>query len=79
MKIRVTIKDPDGVTEAIREFVEQEKEKIKHPLLDDNPDELDEQLTNAVNKKMRVFFEYLEYLTVEVDLDNNTIQVIKPD
>lgn len=79
MKIRVTMKDPDGVTEAIREFVHEEKQKIKHPLLDDDPDTLDEQLTEKVNEKMRVFFEYLEYLTVEVDLANNTIQVIKPD
>ncbi len=66
MKIRITMKDPDGVYDGVYEachdgagISEDGREEIKTTL--------------------RTWFEYEEYLTVEVDTETNTIRVLEVD
>ena len=72
MKIQVTLKDPDVLYDAIEES------------LDDNkPDNLDDEEWSLVKEKRQgelsnfasKWFEYGEYLTVELDTEANTCVV----
>ena len=68
MKFTVTMKDPDGVFACITEAVTEEVEKIKG-LSEDEREALIEQRTDEVKDTMKKWFEYSEYLRVEIDTD----------
>jgi hypothetical protein len=74
MKFDVTMKDPDTLHDAIREAVEKQ---IKEAGITDE-DEI-EVLADARHKKISelcsTWFQYGEYLTVEIDTDAKTCVV----
>lgn len=67
MKFRITLKDPDGVTHSMATALEFYEECDKDVAFDE--------LNTAVEK----WFEYGEYLTVEIDTILGTIHVCTKD
>ena len=59
MKIRITMKDPDGVYDSVSDVVQTNSER------------------EMVDMVLKQWFEYSEYLTVEVDTETNTIRVLE--
>ena len=76
MKIRITMKDPDCLDDAIADQVKRELDKVEGV----DPEER-EQLVEArcerIREKLRKWFEYGEYLTVECDTEADTAIVIQ--
>ena len=73
-KIKIVIKDPDGVSEAIREMAEA---SIPESITDvDEQADLIEKRSEKISDAMKAFVEYDEYVTVEIDLDEQTARVI---
>lgn len=74
MKFQITLKDPDGVYEGIREAA-----RASLPL-GLEPDELEE-LIDGRHKKLSAFsrpwIKYGEYVTIEFDTESNTAVVVK--
>lgn len=76
MKFRVCLKDPDGVSDALREAAINSLGKInglsegEHALLMEGREEF---LQNFIKR----WVEYNEYLTVEFDTDTSTAKVIE--
>ena len=75
MKIRITLKDPDGVYDSIKEATSESllenkfiDEKEREAAYDLRKDRLD----NMCSK----FIEYGEYVTIEIDTDDGTAIVI---
>ena len=62
MKINVTFKNPDALDYAIEDFKES------------HPDVADKE--SAIRKLARKYFEYGEYVTIQVDLDKGTATVL---
>lgn len=75
MKIKVTIKDPDVLGEAIEEAVEREVKAMNLP--DDEAELIIEARMDKVSKAMNKWWEYSEYLTVEFDMDAMTANVVQ--
>jgi len=75
MKVRVTLKDPDGfsysVDKAVRQFVQ-----VHEALDEDEMDVVIERRTEKVWKSLGKFVEYQEYITVEFDTDAGTAVVV---
>jgi predicted RNA-binding protein (virulence factor B family) len=66
------MKDTDTLYEAEREFA---KEDIKH-LSEDEQELLLERRVEKLGAITNMWFEYGEYLTVEIDVDNKSIRVM---
>jgi hypothetical protein len=76
MKFTVTMKDPDTLHDAIVEAVKEEVDRI--PALDDDEKEdVTESRTVKVVAICNKWFDYGEYLSVEIDTDAETC-VVKP-
>ncbi len=75
MKFRVTMKDPDTLSDAISDAVTDELKKIEGLDADDR-EALFEERHNAVREVASKWFEYGEYVTIEIDTDDNTATVI---
>ena len=60
MKIRITLKDPDGVWDSLVDA------GINPNGLDDNPE---------IGGPIRKYVEFMEYVTIEIDTDTNTASV----
>lgn len=74
MKISVTMKDPDTLQDAIADAVKADVEKLKlAPAEAKAVAELREQSAAAVASK---WFEFGEYLTVEIDTEAETCVVV---
>lgn len=77
MKIKLTLKDPDGVHESVGEIVEGIVNQIMSGaaggLLD--RDALAEQTREGIMKTLAPWVEYGEYITVEVDTEAKTAVV----
>lgn len=76
MKIRVTMKDPDGVYECVEESL---KASLPGEFSKSEKDALLEVRRDEVNAVLRKWFRFGEYLDVEVDTDAKTIRVIEDD
>lgn len=77
MKFRVTMKDPDTLYEAIGESVKGQIEE-QHASLDaDEKESLRETRTAKIRELCSKWFEYGEYLTVEIDTDAGTCSVVE--
>lgn len=75
MKFRVTMKDPDTLHDAINDAVRAEVAKLE--LTDaDEVEAVAENRREKVGKLCDKWFEYGEYLTVEVDTDAQTCVVV---
>ena len=71
MKLRITLKDPDGIWEAIDDFV-----KANRPtgLSDEEWEDIKEERSSALRHSK--FIEYGDYVTVEIDTVAQTAIVI---
>ncbi len=76
MKFRITMKDPDGVQDALREATEESLKDMKG-LSRDEAASLYEARHESITESLRPWFEYSEYLTVEIDTEANTCVIIK--
>lgn len=74
MKIRVTMKDPDSLYDAVRDAVQEEVEKMN--LDSEETEALVEIRADKVNNMTGRWFNYGEYLTVEIDTEANTCTVV---
>lgn len=75
MKITVSMKDPDTLDDAIKDAVAAEIKAVDLP--DDEKDLLIKSRVEKAREVCRKWFEYGEYLVVEVDTDAKTC-VVKP-
>ena len=73
MKIRVTMKDPDTLHDAIEEAV---NEDIDAALPEDEREALSGCRIEKVRDLASTWFEYGEYLTVEIDTEAKTCVVV---
>lgn len=74
MKIKVTMKDPDTMHDAVQEAVQIEVEAMG--LSDDEAERIIELRADKIREKMAKWFEYGEYLEVEFDTDAMTATVL---
>lgn len=74
MKFEVQMKDPDTLHDAIREAVEAEVEAMPGLEADEKEGVIDTRV-EKVQKQCGKWFEYSEYLTVEIDTDAGTCTV----
>ena len=74
MKFKVTMKDPDTLHDAIEDAVTYELSKIDG-LTDNDRDTLFETRRKAATDVASKWFEYGEYLTIEIDTDAKTAVV----
>lgn len=75
MKFRVTMKDPDGVGDGIQDAARQMVAKIEG-VDDDERDSLIESKQEKLSELASTWFEYGEYLTVEIDTEAKSISVL---
>jgi hypothetical protein len=76
MKFQVMMKDPDTLYDAIGEAVEQ---AVSDTIGVDDQDEREALIKVRVDKVQKIcgkWFEYGEYLTVEIDTDAETCTVV---
>lgn len=73
MKFVVTMKDPDGVDDSLKRAVNETRPE---GLTDDEWVDLAESRRDKFFGVMAKWFEYGEYLRVEVDVDAGTIRVL---
>ena len=74
MKFKVTMKDPDGVQDSIQDAVEESVKGIAG-LSDDEREAVAEKRQEELSELIGKWFEYSEYLTVEIDTDAQSITV----
>lgn len=75
MKFRVTMKDPDTLYDAVTDAVADDVKKLG--LSEDEAEVIEEKRRDAVNDLASKWFEYGEYLTVEIDTDAKTCVVVE--
>lgn len=75
MRFTVTMKDPDTLGDAITDAVRADLAKIEALTVDDR-EALFETRRDAVGEIAARWFEYGEYLRVEIDTDAKTITVL---
>lgn len=76
MIFRVTMKDPDSLYDAAVEAVQEELAKLEG--LDEQEREiLEETRVEAAKELAGIWFEYGEYLTVEIDTEKETCVVVE--
>lgn len=73
MKIKITFKDPDMLDECIGEGV---RDYPVQGLSDDEYSAVKEKRKEEVRELCSQWFEYGEYLTVEVDTETKSIRVV---
>ena len=73
MRFTVTMKDPDTLSDAVRDAVKESL--LKLPITQDERDILAETRVETEYGKCRKWFRYGEYLEVEVDTDLMTCTV----
>ena len=74
MKFRVTMKDPDTLYEAVEEAVANSVKGLD--LTEEERDEVAEVRAEKVRDVCGSWFEYGEYLTVEIDTEQMTCEVV---
>lgn len=76
MKFKVTMKDPDTLHDAINDAVKAQIQEIG--ITDEDEIEaLQEKRAEKVRELCNAWFEYGEYLTVEIDTEAKTATVCK--
>lgn len=76
MKFKVTMKNPDALGEAINDAVTAELAKMPG-LHDDEAEELADTRRRKVSEMCGKWFQYGEYLTVEIDTEAGTCVVLE--
>ena len=78
MKFQVQMKDPDTLHDAIQEAVDANVQSIEG-LAENERDAVKEQRMDNVRTLCSRWFEYGEYLTVEIDTEAETCTVKRRD
>ena len=75
MKIRITLKDPDGVWDSVADAA---KESVATTIGLSNDERLSllETRRASINKALLPWIKYGEYVTIEIDTDAKTATVI---
>lgn len=76
MKFRVTMKDPDGVYDSFQEAASASAASVKG-ISKKEREELQDSRMDEIKEACGKWFQYDEYLTVEVDTDAGTCVVVK--
>lgn len=76
MKFKVTMKDPDGVSDAIDEAVDEALKAVTG-VTEEERESLRDVKRKTIVGIVSKFFEFLEYLTVEIDTEAETCEVQK--
>jgi len=77
MKIRVTLKDPDGFSQGV-DYAIEKSVKAEFPSVDDDENEaICEERVEEVWKALKKFVEYKQYVTIEFDTEKGTAEVVK--
>lgn len=77
MKFKITMKDPDGFYDSVQDAA-QEWANQASGIDDDEREYLVKSKREKLREILGQWFEYSEYLVVEIDTDANTIAVVKP-
>jgi len=77
MKFKITMKDPDGFYDSVQDAAEEWANQVTG-VDDDERENLVESKREKLGEILKQWFEYSEYLVVEIDTDANTIAVVKP-
>lgn len=75
MKIRITLKDPDRIYEAVEDTV-RESLKGLHDLEDDEKAAIMESRSEKTWAILERYIQFQEYITVEFDTDTNSARVV---
>ena len=75
MKLNLTLKDPDGVYEMIREAAENQVKQLPE-LDDDEIESLIEKRHEKIAEKLEPWIEYGEYVIIEFDIELGTATVL---
>lgn len=75
MKVRLTVKDPDGVQDAIVSAARASAAAVAG-LTDDEREMVIDNRTEEITKALKRWIRHDEYLTVEFDLAAGTAQVV---
>jgi hypothetical protein len=76
MKLKITLKDPDGVYESIRAAAEYSLKDVVG-LSSNEKDALADQRHGQIAEKCSPWIEFNEYVTIEIDTDSGTAVVCK--
>lgn len=76
MKFKVTMKDPDGVQDSLDDAAKVYANSIEG-LTEDEREAVREKRRELIGSIADKWFEYGEYLTVEIDTDTKTITVVE--
>ena len=75
MKLRVTMKDPDGVWESSNAVAEGLVAGME--LDDDAREHMEEYFREKTRQELTKWFRYGEYVEIDIDLDAGTATVVK--
>ncbi len=75
MKFRVTMKDPDTLLDAIQDAAKELADQVTG-IDEDERVSLVESKKEKLSELCRKWFEYSEYLTVEIDTEAESISVV---
>lgn len=76
MKLRITLKDPDGVYRSIREAVSNQIYSITG-LNESEKALLEDKRHEVIAQKCEQWIQCEEYVTIEIDTEANTAVVVK--
>jgi len=74
MKFKITMKDPDGVYNSVTDAAAASAAAV-NGISDDERESLEESRREEITECIGKWFEYSEYLTVEIDTDSMTATV----
>ncbi len=74
MKIKIQMKDPDGVYDAVTDAIKDTLRSIQG-ISDDEREKLEESRREEANEAIFKWIDYGEYVTIEIDTDNMTATV----
>lgn len=79
MKIQITFKDPDGVSDSIDTALKKFENEYKklHGELPADMKYLGDTKREEIEDSIKAFVEYSEYVTIEIDTEKNTARVLK--
>jgi len=78
MKVVITMKDPDGVYDSVRDAVKDDLRGVTSQLLDEGEaGDLIESRVDKVHDILSKWIEYQEYVRIEIDTETGTAKVLE--
>ena len=76
MIIQITLKDPDGVADAIKRATDNRVEEIAETLTDEEAEDCREGIQDRLEEDIKPWVEWGEYVTIELDTETKTARVV---